>query len=400
MSVWQHFRMWHAASVTFALAYVRAVLFATSAVACGFHSAALAQLGPSGPPPVTVAKPIVKPVTEFDDFIGRFDAVEQVDVRARVGGYVDKIAFVDGSMVSAGDVLFVIDPRPYQAALDQANAALASVQARLEFAHTDLDRAENLKKTGNIAEQIYDQRRQAEAAAKADLQSAAAAIDTAKLNLEYTTVRAPISGRISRHLISIGNLVVANETLLTNVVSLDPIDFYFDIDERAYLSYARQGIAGTRPSSRDHANEVKVTLSDEKVPSRIGHMDFVDNKIDNSTGTLRGRAVFENKDLLLTPGLFGRIQVLGSGVHEGVLVPEEALGADQNRRIVYVVGDDNKVTTKAVRLGPRIDGYRLVREGLKGDETIVVNGLMRVRPGAEIKPQMITLPPTSEPAGG
>jgi multidrug efflux system membrane fusion protein len=355
---------------------------------------------PGGPPAVTVAKPVVKSITEFDDYIGRFDAVEQVDVRARVGGYVDEISFVDGSIVKAGDVLFVIDQRPYQAALDQANASLASVQARLEFAQTDLERAENLKKTGNIAEQLYDQRRQAQATAKADLQSALAAIDTAKLNLEYTTVRAPLGGRISRHLISIGNLVVANDTLLTNIVTLDPIYFYFDIDERAYLSYARQGIAGTRPSSRDHANEVKVTLSDEKIPSRIGHMNFVDNKIDSASGTLRGRAVFDNKDLLLTPGLFGRVQLLGSGLYEAILVPEEAVGADQNRRIIYLVGEDNKVTAKAIRLGPHIDGYRVVREGLKGDETIVVNGLMRVRPGAEVKPQMITLPPTREPAGG
>jgi RND family efflux transporter MFP subunit len=362
-------------------------------------SQAVAQ-APGGPPVVTVTKPVVKPITEYDDYIGRFDAVEQVDVRARVGGYVDKISFIDGSIVKAGDVLFVIDQRPYQAALNQANAALASVQARLEFSRTDLERAENLKKTGNIAEQLYDQRRQAYATAQADLQSALAAIDNAKLNLEYTTVRAPLGGRISRHLISIGNLVVANDTLLTNIVSLDPIYFYFDIDERAYLSYARQGIAGTRPSSRDHANEVKVTLSDEKIPSRVGHMNFVDNKIDSATGTLRGRAVFDNKDLLLTPGLFGRIQVLGSGVYEGILVPEEAVGADQNRRIIYVVGEDNKVTAKPIRLGPHIDGYRVVREGLKGDETIVANGLMRVRPGAEVKPQMITLPPTREPAGG
>jgi RND family efflux transporter MFP subunit len=386
-------REWMSRSV-----YLQAVVLivtATLSPQLGF-----AQAAPGGPPAVTVAKPVVKPITEYDDYIGRFDAIEQVDVRARVGGYVDKISFLDGTVVKAGDVLFVIDPRPYQAALDQATASLAAVQARLDFAVTDLARAENLKKTGNIAEQLYDQRRQSEASAKADLQSAAAAIDTAKLNLEYTTVRAPIDGRISRHLISIGNLVVANETLLTNIVSLDPIYFYFDIDERAYLSYARQGIAGSRPSGRNHANEVKITLTDEKVPSRTGHMNFVDNKIDTSTGTLRGRAVFDNKDLLLTPGLFGRIQILGSGVYDGILVPEEAIGADQNRRIIFVVGDDNRVIAKPVRLGPHVDGYRVVREGLKGDETVVVNGLMRVRPGAEIKAQMITLPPIREAAGG
>ena len=351
---------------------------------------AAAQNAP--PPAVTVAKPVVKDVVEFDDFIGRFEAVDQVDLRARVSGYVDKIHFIDGAIVKAGDLLFTIDQRPYQAALDEAQASVESAKARVAFAQGDVARAENLRKSGNITGQIYDERTQTLATAVADVNRAEATLNRAKLDLLFTEIRAPISGRMSRRLVSLGNLVTANETVLTNVVSMDPINFYFDVDERSYLAYVKLSTGSLRVSSDSNPNEVEVATSNEKEPIHKGHMDFTDNRIDASSGTMRARAVFDNKDLTLVPGLFGRIRILGSDKYRGVLVPEDALGSDQDRRVVYVVGSDNTISLQPVRVGSRIDGYRSIREGLKGDETIVVNGLMRVRPGIKVDPKLTTLP--------
>jgi RND family efflux transporter MFP subunit len=360
---------------------------------------ASAQGGPLSAPPVTVASPVVKDINEWDDFIGRFEAVDEVEIRARVSGYLDKIHFTDGALVNENDLLFTIDPRPYQAALQQSEAALNSTQARLEFAANDLERAETLRPTEHISEQLLDQRRQNFLTAKADVDRAQATLRQAKLDVEFTEVRAPVSGRISRRLVSRGNLINANQTVLSNVVSVDPIHFYFDVDERSYIAYSQMAAAGTRPSSRTTPNEVSVSITGEKVATRKGHMDFVDNRIDRASGTMRGRAVFANKDLFLTPGMFGRIQIIGSGTYRGVLVPDEALASDQNRRVVFVVGDDNTVAMKPVRPGPRIDGYRVIRDGLDGTEKVVINGLMRVRPGMKVDPKPTTLPPTRDGVG-
>jgi RND family efflux transporter MFP subunit len=362
-------------------------------------STAMAQPGPSQPPQVTVAKPVVKDIVEQTDFIGRFEAVDQVDVRARVSGYLDKVHFQDGTLVKAGDVLFTIDPRPYQNALEQAQAAVTSSQVRLEFAQSDLDRAEQLRRSGNIADQIYDQRRQSFLTAKAELDRAQAALRQAQLDVEFTEIKSPLSGRISRRLVSVGNLVNANETVLTNVLSLDPIQFYFDVDERSYLAFSRQTQGGTRTTAEGAVNEVVLTLTDGRLGQRRGQLDFVDNRLDAASGTIRARALFENKDLFLTPGLFGRVTVGASDPYRGILLPDEAIGSDQDRRVVYVVGDNNVVNLKPVRIGPRIDGYRVIRDGLTGNETVVVNGLVRVRPGAPINPQMTTLPSTRERNG-
>jgi RND family efflux transporter MFP subunit len=314
-----------------------------------------------------------------------------------VSGYLDKVHFQDGALVKVGDPLFTIDQRPYRAALEQADATVASAQVRAEFASNDLERAESLRRTGNIAEQLLDQRRSNYLTARADLDRAQAAQRQARLDMEFTEIKAPIAGRISRRLISEGNLINANQTVLTNIVSIDPIQFYFDVDERSYLAYVRQqsGFSGNEKTP----SKVLLTMSDERDAQRSGRLDFVDNRLDAASGTVRARAVFDNKDMFLTPGLFGRVTVSGSDPYRGVLIPDEAVGNDQDRRIVYVLAEDNTVAMRPVRPGPRIDGYRVIRTGLKGDETIVVNGIMRIRPGQKVTPQTTTLPPVRERNG-
>ena len=264
----------------------------------------------------------------------------------------------------------------------------------MTFAQSDLERAQNLSRGGNITEQALEQRRQTSSTAQADVEGARAALTNAQLNLEFAELRAPVAGRIGRRLISEGNLVTANTTLLTTIVSQDPIYFYFDVDERSYLTYQRATRAGERPSGRDGGYEVLVGVTDEAQPTRKARLDFVDNRVDQATGTIRGRAVVPNPDLFLTPGLFGTVRIPGTSPQRGVLVPDEAVGTDQDRRIVWVVAEDGTASSRVVQPGPRIDGYRLIRDGLKGDETIVIAGIQRVRPGAKVKPEMKELPPS------
>jgi RND family efflux transporter MFP subunit len=347
---------------------------------------------PPPPPPVTVAKPVVKDVVERDEFTGRFDSTAWVDVRARVAGYLDSVEFKDGAMVKEGDLLFVIDRRPFHAALAQADASLVSARARLEFARQELDRVERLTRSGNAPERQLDERRQQFLSAQADVNGAQAALTQARLDLGFTEVKAPISGKISRKLVTEGNLVRANDTLLTTITAVDPIYFYFDVDERSYLAYERISRNG---GSRQTGYEIMVALADETEPKHKGVVDFIDNRVDQATGTMRGRAVLENKDLLLTPGLFGRILIPASDRYKGVLVPDEAIGADLDRRFVYVVAQDGSVSQKVVRPGPRFDGYRIIRSGLTGDETIIVNGTQRARFG-KITPQPTELPSVRE----
>lgn len=348
-----------------------------------------------GPPPVTVAKPLVKPIVEMDEYTGRFDAVAAVDIRARVNGYLESVLFTDGAIVKKGDPLFVIDPRPYQAALNQAQANLAALQPQYTFAKSDYERYTRLTRTGAAAERDLDQRRQSLQQFEANIVGARAAVETAKLNLAYTDIRAPISGRISRKLVTEGNLVSENSTLLTTIVQLDPIYFYFDIDERSYLAYQRLAMKNGGSSSLEGKSlDIAVQLTDEDDFLHKGKLDFTDNRLDAATGTMRLRAVLPNKDLFLTPGLFGRIAVPGSPEYQAVLVPDEAILSDLDRRYVYVVGADGVAQQRPVTLGSRTDRYRIIRTGLKGDETVVINGLQRVRlAGGHVTPQMITLPP-------
>lgn len=362
----------------------------------GPSATASATTGPQAVP-VTVAKPVVKDITEWDEFTGRFDAVEAVEVRARVTGYLGEVKFTEGGIVQKGDLLLVIDQRPFKIAVADAEAALASQEAKLEFAESELKRVEATARTGASPERLLEQRRQELSTARADRDRAKAAVDRAKLDLEFTEVRAPVAGRIGRKVVSEGNLVVANQTMLTSIVALDPIYFYFDVDEQSFLGYQRMGQSGERPPLREAGNIAEVVLPDEKTYARKGRIDFIDNRLDAGTGTMRGRAVFENKDLFLTPGMFGRVRIPGSGSYKAVLIPDEAVATDQSRRIVYSVAADGSVTALPIRLGPRIDGYRVVRSGLKGDETIVVNGILRVRPGAKLAPKMTELPPSRIP---
>jgi RND family efflux transporter MFP subunit len=354
---------------------------------------AQAQMGPGGLPPVTVAKPVVKDIVEQDEFTGRFEAVDQVELRARVAGYLEAVRFRDGQIVREGDLLFVIDKRPYQATLRRAEAAVTAAQTRVDFARGDLERYERLARSGTAPERQLEQARQSFQQAQADIAALRADIETARLNLSFTDIRSPITGRIGRKLVSEGNLVAADQTLLATVVSTDPIHFYFDLDERSYIAYARSAAAGGMPTGRNGDGiDVTAGLLDERDLPRKGRMEFLDNRIDPATGTMRARATFENKDGLLTPGLFGRVRVPGSAPFKGVLIPDEAIVSDQDRRFVWTVAEDGTVAARAVRPGPRIDGYRVVRNGLDGSETIVVAGLQRVRPGARVTAQRVDLP--------
>jgi len=370
-----------------------------AAIAFGFVSALLPiaaeaqQAAAPPPPPVTVAKPIVREVVDNDEFIGRFEAVDQVSIRARVGGYLQEVHFTDGALVKKGDLLFVIDQRPFITAVNEANAALEVAKSTQEYAETQFKRAESLANNGSQSVSTLDDRRRDWVSAQANVRGAQATADRAALDLEYTKITAPISGRIDRRLISAGNLVQADQSVLTTIVSLDPIDFYFDVDERRLLNFA--DTARTRGSDLQQGGggvPVQVRISDSTQKPFSGKLDFAENRVDNESGTMRIRARFDNPNLVLQPGLFGRVQVEASNTYKAILVPDEAVGSDQNQRVVYIVGADGTVSTKPVRPGPRLYGYRAIREGMDGTETIVVNGLMRARPGSKITPQLIELP--------
>ena len=339
--------------------------------------------------PVTVAHPTQRTVTDWDEFTGRFNAVEQVDVRARVTGFVMSVDFKDGVIVKKGDLLYTIDPRQYEAAAEQAQGQLDDAKAKVDLAQKELERATTLIKTQAISENIVDQRNQALAGAQAAQLQADGALKQAKLNVEYTKVVAPITGRVSRHLVSVGNLVQGSEsgaTLLTSIVSLDPIHVYFDVDERIYQRNSRLWFEGKRPSSRDTPNPVQITLTGETRPSHDGKMDFLDNRFDVGTGTLRERAIVDNHDLSILPGQFARVRVIASAPYEGLLIPDAAVASDQSRKIVFVVNADNVVEARPVTLGPLDDGLRVIKEGLKADDRVIVDGLQRARIGAKVAP--------------
>jgi membrane fusion protein, multidrug efflux system len=369
------------------------VLLAVTLSGCGDKPPAQAA---AGPPPVTVAQPTKRTVTDWDEFTGRFEAVEEVQVRARVGGFVNSVEFRDGAIVRAGDLLYVIDSRPFEAVAEQADGQLSDARAKAELAKRELDRALTLVQTSAVSESIVDQRRQTLQAAHAAEMQAEGALKAANLNIEFTHVLAPMAGRVSRHLVSVGNLVQGSEgnaTLLTSIVTLDPIYIYFDVDEATYLKNNKLWFEGRRPSSRDTPNPVQVTLTGETKPSHDGKMDFLDNRLDVSTGTLRSRAVIPNKDFSILPGQFGRVRLIGSSPYEALLLPDTAIATDQSRKIVFVVKDDDTVEAKPVTLGPLDEGLRVIREGLKAEDRVIVDGIQRARVGAKVMPH-------TAPAGG
>lgn len=356
-----------------------------------------AQQPAASAPPVTVAQPTKRTVTDWDEFTGRFEAIQQVQIRARVTGFVTGIEFKDGAFVKTGDLLYVIDPRQYEATLEQARGQLADAKAKVELAERELARAEQLIKTQAVAETIVDQRRQQLESAQASVLQAEGALRRADLDVEFTKIKSPIDGRVSRHLVTVGNLVQGSEsgaTLLTSIVSLDPIHVYFDMDESIYLKNNRLWFEGRRPSSRDTPNPVQIILSGETKPSREGTMDFLDNRLDVGTGTLRGRALVPNQDLSILPGQFARVRVIGSAPYEALLLPDTAIASDQSRKIVFVVKDDDTVEAKPVTLGPLDGGLRVIREGLAPDDRVIVEGLQRARIGAKVAPH------APKPAGG
>lgn len=362
---------------------------------CDSGDSSKAAQAPPPPPAVTVSRPVQKVVSDFSDFVGRFIAVDDVEVRSRVSGYLEKIHFTDGQLVTAGETLITIDRRPFEAALAQAQAALAQAEANRSFAASDLERGKDLVRGTTITQQTYDQRVQAKRVADAAVQAQQAAVKQAQLDLDFTELKAPISGRIGDRRVSLGNLVTGgtngNTSLLATIVSLDPIRFEFTIDEASYLNYLKVNSKdGAEGLSQAPPVPVKLKLIDEDDFVHEGQINFVDNAIDESSGTIRLRAEFDNKGGKLTPGMFGRVRLPTSVPAMALLVPDAAIGTEQVRKFVYTVGHDNVVNPKFVTLGPVIDGMRVVKAGLEADDTIVVNGLMRVRPGVKVTPQQAT----------
>ncbi len=347
-------------------------------------------------PQVTVAPAIERVVTDWDDFTGHFEAVNSVEVRPRVGGFIERVAFTEGATVHQGDVLFVIDRRPYQAEVARAEAVLAQARTRKELADMEAERAQKLVSTQAISREELDSRTSSRAERDAAIRAAEAALQVARLNLDWTVVRAPISGRVGRAEITAGNVVqggAGSPTLLTTIVSLDPIYVYFDTDEQAYLKYAG-ALGGAK------GREVQVGLANESGYPHEGRLNFIDNRVDGTAGTIRARAVLSNPNQIFTPGLFARVRLLGTDRHTATLVQDQAVGTDQDRKFVLVLKSDNTVEYRPITTGRVFDGLRIVDSGLKPGERIVINGMMRVRPGMKVaatSAAMVAETPTAAP---
>jgi membrane fusion protein, multidrug efflux system len=353
------------------------------------RSSSQAQGAPPAPPQVTVAQPLKKMVAEEEEYVGRFVAVDAVEVRARVSGYLEAIHFRDGQLVKAGDLLFTIDRRPFQAALDQAHAALDQAKANLTFAGNELVRGQSLVRGTTITEQTFDQRVQAKRVAEATVKAQEAAVQQAELDLEYTELKSPVAGRIGDRRVSIGNLVTGgtsgNTTLLATIQSTDPIRFEFTWNETSYLRFLRLHKDARGPGMNV---AVKLRLIDEHDFAHEGHMDFIDNAIDRNSGAIRGRAEFANPDGTFTPGMFARVRVAMAPPAEALLVPDTAIGTEQVKKLVFVLDDKDVAQPRYVTLGQLVDGLRVIKSGLKADDRVVINGLMRVRPGVKVTPQV------------
>ena len=345
------------------------------------------------PPSVEVANPLSKKIVEWDMYTGQFLAAESVDINARVAGYIKSVNFVEGSLVKKGDILYEIDPRPFEAELAQAEAQLEVAKAQEKLAVIQNKRAAELLRRRVGTQANADEAFAQLAQTSAQVAVAEAQVLSAKLNLDFTKIESPISGRISATNLDVGNLITGNgaATPLANIVSLDPIEFSFTASEAAYLKYARLSLSGGRQSSRDVKNEVRVNLSDENSWQRKGFMSFVDNRLDPNSGTIEGRAIFENKDLFLQPGIYGRLRLAGSQEYEAMFIPDEAVLSDQSQKIVYVLDDENNASERIVVLGPIQNGMRIIRKGIEQNDKVIIRGIQRVRSGAPVTPTLVEL---------
>ena len=338
---------------------------------------------------VSVAEVIQQPVNEWDEFTGRLEAPESVEVRPRVSGYIDRVAFREGSLVQKGDLLFQIDPRPFEAEVKRLQAQLQQARASQTRTVSEAQRGERLRQSNAISAELADARASAAAEAQAAVAGIQAELDNAKLNLSFTRVTAPIDGRVSRAEITEGNLVNAGQSKLTSLVSTDKVYAYFDADERVFLKYvelARQSGGQTRDAS-----PVYLGLSSEDGNPHLGQLDFLDNQVNPQTGTIRCRAVFDNRDGRFTPGLYARLKLVGSGKYDATLIQDAAVGTDLGKKFVLVLDKDNAVQYRAIELGPKLQGLRIVRNGLAKGEKIVVNGLQRAIPGSTVDPHAVPM---------
>jgi RND family efflux transporter MFP subunit len=346
-------------------------------------------------PAVSVAQPVQRDIVEWDEYTGRFDATETVEIRARVSGYLNDVHFKDGQEVRQGDVLFVIDPRPFERALEQARAELFAATTKVENAKLDVTRGEKLIEGKIISDKTFDDRMSLLRDAQAAVKVAEAKVKSAELDLSFATIAAPISGRIGRTMVTAGNWIsagsVAGTTLLTTIVSQDPIYIYFDVNENNYIKYKRLAERGVKAGAADVGAPVELALPDERGFPHKGKLDFLDNRLDQGTGTLRARAILPNTAGLFSPGLFGRVRVTGTPSYAALLLPDEAIGTDQTNKYVLVVGDDGVVERRNVRLGPLVEGLRVVREGVAGAEWVVTRGLQRARPGLKVEPKRVAI---------
>jgi len=374
----------YATTSTFKLIF----LFFTASLLFGCKTEENNNAGPTALP-VEVASPVVKEVKEWDEFTGRFEASKRVEVRARVSGYITNINFKDGSMVKKGDILFVIDQRPFRIALQEAQAALEESESALEQAKVNFTRVESLKETGAISIEEYDTRKQTLAAVRASVSMAGASVENAKLNLEFSTVRAPISGKTGRHLVNQGNLISGGSpdtSLLTTIVDAQPIYFYFSGSEADFLKYSKIMKDST---GKLIGNEIKIRLQDEEEYNHIGELDYMGNEIDNESGTIEGRAILPNSKGMLESGMFGQARLLGKVSEEALMVPDHIIGTNQNLRFVYVVGADSIAQPVNIELGPLYDnGLRIIRSGLTQNDQVILNNIQKIRPGTPVSPSV------------
>lgn len=369
------------------------VLALTVAVIAGCSGQA-AETGMPPPPEVSAAPVLVKQISQWDDFSGRVEAVENVDLRPRVSGYIERVNYEEGQEVRKGDVLFTIDSRSYRAELARAQADLARARSQAELGRSEAARAKKLSELQAISTESYEQRRSAAAEAQANVAAAQAAVDAARLNLEFTQVRAPISGRAGRALVTAGNLVSAGDTasVLTTLVSLDKMHVHFDTDERTFLHYAELARKGERPSENGAGVPVQVGLVGEDGFPHTGVVDFLDNQVDPATGTIRARALLDNADRVFTPGLFARVRVLGSGEFKAMLIDDKAVLTDQDRKYVYVVDGKGQAQRKDVQLGRTANGLRIVESGLAAGDKVIVSGVQKVFfPGMPVKAKAVVM---------